>query len=271
VLVENVWEELDWDKEFFFNGTKAMLYLVWNATLPPTDIEAIRLPYLLNLTEGVANITIRALGFRDTALTYDARDYGAPSGGDWGLHRGAAITLESAGFGITIDACNFTRLDGNAVGIFGTARGVQVSNSDFSFLGESAIVSLGDTQGAPVSGLGPDGSAGTQPWGTVIVNNTARELGVFNKQSGFYFMAVSGGARVEGNVVFNGARSAVNINDCFGNGSVLSRNVFFSLNRETADHGPSAFFFRHFFSLASPPPPFTHSIAIPLCCSKLLG
>jgi len=69
-------------------------------------------------------------------------------------------------------------------------------------------------------------------------------------------MAVSGGARVEGNVVFNGARSAVNINDCFGNGSVLSRNVFFSLNRETADHGPSAFFFSPFFLARLSSPPF---------------
>ena len=58
-----------------------------------------------------------------------------------------------------------------------------------------------------------------------------------NKQSAFYFQAATDNTTLDGNVIFNGARSGVNFNDCFGTGSTLQRSVMFNLNRETADHG----------------------------------
>jgi hypothetical protein len=57
------------------------------------------------------------------------------------------------------------------------------------------------------------------------------------KRKAFYFQAVTDGSDLRGNVAFNGARSAVNFNDCFGSGSNVSENVLFNFNRETADHG----------------------------------
>lgn len=58
-----------------------------------------------------------------------------------------------------------------------------------------------------------------------------------NKQSCFYFQAVSDSATIVANVVFNGARHGVQYNDDFGSGSTLADGVMFNLNRETADTG----------------------------------
>ena len=38
---------------------------------------------------------------------------------------------------------------------------------------------------------------------------------------------------IRGNVAFNGARSGINFNDCFGSGSNVTENVLFNFNRET--------------------------------------
>ena len=40
------------------------------------------------------------------------------------------------------------------------------------------------------------------------------------------------------NIFYNGPRAAVNLNDQFGGGNVLARNLIFNAVRETADHGP---------------------------------
>ena len=99
---------------------------------------------------------------------------------------------------------------------------------------ERTASSLSGTQRA---GWGPDGSAGNQPKGTLVLRNIAHELGIVNKQSCFYFQAVTDSATVAANVVFNGARHGVQYNDDFGSGSTLADGVMFNLNRETADTG----------------------------------
>ena len=65
----------------------------------------------------------------------------------------------------------------------GYTRDVIIANNEFAWLGESAVVSLGDTAGGPVEGWGVNGTAGTQPRGTKLWFNFARELGIINKQS----------------------------------------------------------------------------------------
>ena len=97
--IENVFEELDIPGEWFFDEEKGRLYLFWNATsgeAPPktTQFVAPQLHRLVNIVgtkaSPVRGITIRGIGLRGTKYTYME-----PSGGDWALHRGGAVFLES--------------------------------------------------------------------------------------------------------------------------------------------------------------------------------
>jgi hypothetical protein len=114
---------------------------------------------------------------------------------------------------------------------------VVVQDSEFAWLGESGVVTLGDTEGAPIPGWGPNATAGNYPLGTLILRNFAHELGIVNKQACFFFQAVSAGAVVDSNVVFNSARHGLQYNDDLGEGSLITNSVMFTLNRETADTG----------------------------------
>ena len=266
LVIEGVLEELDAPGEWHYSAASGVLTLWHNAssgTPPPTDgsLAAPQLQQLLAAAGSQAapltGLSLLRLGWRDTPPSA-FEPHTAPSGSDYAVNRAAAVSLVGVA-GARVEGCSFTRLDNSALFLGGWARGVRVAGNEFSWLGENGIVSLGDSSGAPVQGLGPDGSEGNQPWGTVVQGNVARELGVVNKQSCFYFQAVSSNASIVGNVVFNGARHGVQYNDDFGTGSVLRDNVMFSEWGEGGggEGGRDACLFSH--STTRPLPPLSHS------------
>jgi hypothetical protein len=86
---------------------------------------------------------------------------------------------------------------------------------------------------AAVGIFGWDGRQGDQPRFTTVHGNMASRLGVWEKQSAFYFQSKSCQNNITGNIVFADPRAGVNYNDGFGGGSTLSRNLMFSTCDET--------------------------------------
>ena len=187
----------------------------------------------------VTGVTLRGLELRDTAVTY-LEPHGMPSGGDWALQRTAAVFVEGAE-GFVLDSCRLVRLDGNAVMLSSYVRDAVITRSEFAWTGATAIAQWGDTEGAGVPesyGMGWDGRAGRQPRNTTVSLNLVRELGIWEKQSAAYFQAKSMLNTLHGNILFNGPRAGVNLNDGFGGGSMLDHNLIFGFCRESGDHGP---------------------------------
>lgn len=60
------------------------------------------------------------------------------------MYRDAAVFLEDA-VDVTISGCSFLRVDGNGVMLSGTTRIVRIVDSDFMFIGDSAMVTWGRT------------------------------------------------------------------------------------------------------------------------------
>merc|ERR1711904_15047 len=89
---------------------------------------------------------------------------------------------------------------------------------------------------APAAGV--DGTDGEHPRRTTVQNCSAREVGLYDKQSSFFVQAKTAESRVLSNVFFNGPRAGINANDGFGGGDELSHNLVFSTCRESGDHGP---------------------------------
>ena len=52
------------------------------------------------------------------------------------------------------------------------------------------------------------------------------------------FQAKSCETTFERNILFNGPRAGINLNDGFGGGSKISQNLIFNFCRESGDHGP---------------------------------
>lgn len=69
-------------------------------------------------------------------------------------------------------------------------------------------------------------------------SNIIHDVGIYGKQTAAIFQGISCESLIEGNVLFNGPRSGININDGFGGGNIIRNNLLFNWVRETSDHGP---------------------------------
>jgi len=254
-FIENVFEELDYPGEFFYDSPNGKLFHWYNGTgapPPTTKVVAPQKQILVNMTgtqwNPIKNVTLTNIKYTASSYTYMER-HAVPSAGDWALDRFGAIFLQGTE-SVTLENCTFERLDGNAVMVSGYNRNATVTNSDFSFLGGNAVVSWGYTNetdtdpgrpgvaiaNAPQAGI--DGTDGEHPRFTTVSSCVGREIGLYEKQSSFFIMAKSSENVVRGNVFFNGPRAGINANDGFGGGDDIGYNLVFSTCRESGDHGP---------------------------------
>ena len=234
-MLEGLLDLLDDYSEWHIDASTNTLYAMFNTSTPPgvaTTLIPTRLDSLLRL-EGnadapVSNISILGITFSHTSPTYN-KSYTMASGGDWSVRKDAAVWLEGT-TGVRIEWCRFEGIGGNAVMLYAFNRGAAITHSRFRFVGDSAIVSLG-----VVSGM--DGTAGDYPEGTLVSGNVVSEIGLYTKQSGGYYHALSANASVIGNVFMNMPRAGININDGFAGGHTIVQNLCFNAVRETSDHG----------------------------------
>jgi len=193
-FISNVFEELDYENEFFFDEAEAKLYFFFNSTGPPTDALNFVAPVheaIFNISASNENpatdLTFSQLTFTGTRDTYLNAPHGIPSGGDWALERRGAILIEGTE-NLLIDGCTFTKIDGHGAMISGYNRYATISNSEFSWVGGSAIASWGRTDGETTE-EGFYSYNGNYPRFNKISNNIAREIGHFEKQNSFYVQA----------------------------------------------------------------------------------
>lgn len=238
LYVENVREELDAPGEWFVDGSSGgTLYYCANGTEPPpaSGWVAGQLESLFSL-EGspdapVTDVVLAGITFAYTEPTF-LNPFTAPSGGDWSFHDGGAVRFSGTS-NCSVTGSYFVNIGGNGVMLSGWNRGASITDTEFAWMGEHAIVS-GGLSGDQFDNTLPGALYGANP---LISGVLAHELGVFVKQTGFYYHAMTANASVLGNVFFNGPRAGININDGFAGGHEISRNIAFNLVRETSDHG----------------------------------
>jgi hypothetical protein len=151
--VENVLEELDMPGEWYFSAKNSTLYFWPNGT--DTDASSagdagggakeLVAPLLDTLisVKGAKDVSIEGIEFTETRATY-LEQYEVPSGGDWSIHRGAAVFIEDSS-NITVAACTFNQTGGNALMLSNDVTDSAILDNEFVYTGDSAIATLGSS------------------------------------------------------------------------------------------------------------------------------
>ena len=92
-------------------------------------------------------------------------------------------------------------------------------------MGDSAIALVGRPLGGVVS---VDGTNGDFPSDTLVDRNHIHETGELTKQSSPFFQTISCHNNITNNVMYNGPRAGINLNDGFGGGDIVSGNLIFN-------------------------------------------
>ena len=234
-FVENIFEELDAEGEWYLDQRTSVLYFK-----PPAGVEMraalVEAPLLKRLIElrgneetPVRNVTLRGFRIAHTASTF-LEEYDAPSLGDWTIHRGGTVFVEGAE-DCSIENCFFDSVGGNAVFLNDYTRRVRVYGNKFTEAGESAIALVGTKNRI-------HGTNHPYPSDNLISNNLIHDCGVFGKQTAGVFVAVGEKTTISHNHIYNMPRAAICLNDGWGGGHIIEFNKVHDTVRETGDHGP---------------------------------
>lgn len=239
-FVDNALELLDAPNEYFLDLEAKTLYLYVpqlakdNPLMNPKSVLVelgSNITTLLSVTNA-AHISISNVEFKG-GYEVTMKPFEVPSGGDWSLHRSAAVFVDSSSQ-VLIEDSAFTYNAGNALFINGNSSQVRIVRNEFYGIGSSCVL---------IAGL--PGYYTPDPWviksfpqDVVVANNLMSHFGLSVKQSSGVFISLSKQITVKGNTIYNGPRAGITINDQFAGGHLIQQNLVFEQTLETSDNGP---------------------------------
>ena len=221
--------ELDRDGEFYVDWDSRVLYVYASqAAMLPKEVVASQVDTMLWLS-GVSNVTVQGVTVMHSANSYMSL-HAAPGGGDWATAVSAAIRVSSS------HHCNLvnlllTELAGNAIAVDGSSSFTRIAYNEISAIGANAVSVRGTMLSYNAS------TETTQPRDTLVQSNLCHDVGKYNKQAGCLFHSLAYRTVLDGNVMHTTPRSAVNIQDGFGGGTVISHNIILNSMAETIEGG----------------------------------
>lgn len=253
-MVENIFEELDAQGEWFYDQSSGDLYFYppSGTRLSNSTVELACLEELIRVV-GSSSDKVRRLafsGFHFTCAkrTLFSRKYEGLLRGDWAIARAATIYIQDAE-NIAVKNCTFDQVGGNGIFISGYNRDHLIDNNVFIDTGAACVQVVGlmsacrypstwsnhltdiaDTTAGPLTDEYPER--------IVIRNNYMFNMGRFEKQSAGVNISMSQSVLVQHNTIHRSPRSGININDGTFGGHTIEYNDVFDCVRESGDHGP---------------------------------
>lgn len=269
VMIENVFEELDASKEWYYDNKEGNLYVYPEEGVELNDVtvEAAVTTDIIRI-EGedsalpAEDITLDGFTYFGTKRTMftvneEGKEYIPLMRGDWCVVRAGAVYMENAR-NIQVVNSNFNHMGGNGIFMYGYNDSHIVDNNEFIDIGATAVQVVGDPKSAYEASfwehaLYPDlqvhktsvdfpekvGPATEDyPRDIEITNNHMENLGIFEKQSCGVNLSVSSRIKILHNTIHKSARSCINVNDGTFGGHEIAYNDVYNAQLETTDHGP---------------------------------
>lgn len=253
--VENIYEELDSEKEWYLDKEKSVLYFKpdRNTDLNTAVIEVAYLENFVSLRgteeEPVKYLSIEGFHFNRSIRTFmKTKDRLLRS--DWAIYRGGAILLEGTE-NCQIKDSEFDQIGSNGIFFNGYNRYSKVEGCHLYDIGGSAICFVGDTSavrnakfvpyGRPVMDdeldLTPGPKNNKYPAYCTVENNLLHDFGKVEKQTAGVQISIASHITVRNNSIYDCPRSGINIGEGAFGGHLIAFNDIFNTVLETSDHG----------------------------------
>ncbi|MDR6568401.1 PDZ domain-containing protein [Chitinophaga ginsengisegetis] len=253
-FVENIFEELDAEKEWFYDKPTQTLYYkpAAGTNLQTATVVVSRLSETVvmkgDAAHPVKDITFKDIRFAHTNATFmDTREPLLRS--DWAIYRGGAVLLDGTE-NCAITGCEFDHNGGNAVFVSNYNRHANISHCNIHDAGGSGICFTGnpDAVRAPLFEYnqspvfaGMDTAAGPQspnyPDSCMAYDNLIYRTGRIEKQSAGVQISMAMDITVSHNTIYDVPRAGINVSEGTWGGHVIEYNDVFNTVLETGDHG----------------------------------
>ncbi|MGJ8650900.1 MAG: signaling protein [Opitutaceae bacterium] len=253
-MVENIFEELDAENEWYHNSKTNTLYYKPSAgtDINSAKVEVVRLRHLVEFqgseSQPVKHITLQGFVVRHAARTFmDVKEQLLRS--DWAIYRGGAYLLTGTE-NIQILDTEFDQVGGNAVFVNNYNRNVLVRGCHIHDAGASGVCFVGDPKAArdPLfeyhetndltkidRTVGP--KTNNYPADSAVEDCLIHGIGRVERQPAGVQISMAQGITVRDTSIYDTARAGINISEGTWGGHLIERVDVFDTVLETHDHG----------------------------------
>ena len=253
-MVENIFEELDAEGEWYHNAKTSTLYYKPTAglDLKTAKVEVVRLRHLVEFQgsekEPVQFITLQGFVVRHAARTFmDCKEPLLRS--DWAIYRGGAFMLTGTE-NIQIVDIEFDQVGGNAIFVNNYNRNTLVKGCHIHDAGASGVCFVGDPDAVrdPLFEYGetndltkidrtPGPKTNNYPADSAVQDCLIHGIGRVERQPAGVQISMSQGITVRDVSIYDTARAGINISEGTWGGHLIERCDVFDTVLETHDHG----------------------------------
>ncbi|MGK0138519.1 MAG: hypothetical protein ACI9DJ_001975 [Algoriphagus sp.] len=252
-MVENIFEELDSEGEWYFDKQDKKLYLWTNQIdLNHATTEASVLKHLIEIRGSqynpVKNISIQGIRFEHSQRTF-MEHYDPLLRSDWTIYRGGAILLHGTESS-SINDCEFTNLGGNVIFVNGYNRNTEIIGNHIHDCGASAISFVGDSTSVRSPSYQYNEFVPSEEIDTLqgpanalypsycrVENNLIYKIGRVEKQVAGVQISMAMKIHVKNNSIYDVPRAGINVSEGTWGGHIIEYNDVFDTVLESGDHG----------------------------------
>lgn len=253
-MVENIFEELDAEGEWYHNVKTNTIYYMptVGVDLNSAKVEVVRLRHLIEFegseAKPVKHITLQGFVVRHAARTFmDTKEQMLRS--DWAIYRGGAFMLTGTEDVKILDT-EFDQVGGNAIFVNNYNRRTVVKGCHIHDTGASGVCFVGDPDAVrdPLFEYGqkndlskidrtPGPKTNNYPSHGVVEDCLIHGIGRVERQPAGVQMEMASEITVRDVSVYDCARAGINIGDGAWGGHLIERCDVFDTVLETHDHG----------------------------------
>ena len=253
-MVENIFEELDAEGEWYHNAKTNTLYYkpAGDVNLNEAKVEVVRLRHLIefqgSLTDPVKHVTLKGFVLRHAARTFMDTDEQLLRT-DWAIYRGGAIVL-SGTEDVVIADCEFDQVGGNGVFVNHYNRRTQIKGCQIHDCGASGVCFIGDPdavrdplfeykQKNDLAEIDRTPGPKTQNFPSLctVEDCLIHGIGRVERQPAGVVIDMASEITIRDCSVYDCARSGLNIGDGAWGGHLIEGCDVFDTVLETHDHG----------------------------------
>lgn len=252
-FVENVPEELDAPREWYFDSAAHMLYYQPFADNKlPENVSYAVLKELV-VIKGSAQAPVKQVILNNITFTGNARTFMLTREpllrSDWTIYRGGALLIEGAEY-CYISNCVFNEVGGNAIFLNNFNRYVNVDSCHIYKAGASGIAFVGSPdavrspsfeykQFVPYAQMDriPGPLNNNYPQYCDAKDNLIQYTGEVEKQSAGVQISMSSNITISHNTIHDVPRAGINVSEGTWGGHIIEFNDVYNTVLETGDHG----------------------------------
>ncbi|KAB5388261.1 right-handed parallel beta-helix repeat-containing protein [Bacteroides fragilis] len=253
-MVENIFEELDAEGEWYFDKETHTLYFY-----PPRELDLQTALFEVPQTEtlfilkGKPGSPVRHVSVDHLELTQTLRTFMKTNEpllrSDWKIYRGGALIIENAEK-CSVNGCYLHDIGGNAIFFSNYNRNHRVSQNHITRIGASAVCFVGslDAVRSPLFEYGKSQTWEQMDKGTgpltpdypsdcLVDDNLIHSIGEIEKQGAGIQLSMSARITIRNNSIYDLPRAGINVSEGTWGGHLIEGNDVFDTVLETGDHG----------------------------------